>query len=65
MGDVKGALAKRAGNEGAAEVRLTKSMTIADMVRALEPEIKKALPTVLTPERADPEHRSADGIRER
>lgn len=51
MGDVKGALAKRAGNEGAAEVRLTKSMTIADMVRALEPEIKKALPTVLTPER--------------
>lgn len=51
MGDVKGTLAKRAGNEGAAEVRLTKSMTIADMVRALEPEIKKALPTVLTPER--------------
>lgn len=32
-------------------VRLTKSMSIADMVKALEPEIKRALPSVLTPER--------------
>ena len=34
-----------------APVRLTKNMTIADMVKALEPEIKRALPSVLTPER--------------
>ena len=33
------------------EVRLTKNMTIQDMVKAMMPEIKKALPTVLTPER--------------
>ncbi len=32
-------------------VRLTKGMTITDMVKALEPEIKRALPSVLTPER--------------
>ena len=32
-------------------VKLTKSMTIPDMVKALEPEIKRALPSVLTPER--------------
>ena len=33
------------------EVKLTKNMTIPDMVKAMEPEIKKALPSVLTPER--------------
>ena len=33
------------------EVKLTKNMTIPDMVKAMMPEIKKALPTVLTPER--------------
>jgi len=33
------------------EVKLTKDMTIPDMVKAMMPEIKKALPTVLTPER--------------
>ena len=32
-------------------VKLTKSMTIPDMVKVLEPEIKRALPSVLTPER--------------
>ena len=32
-------------------VKLTKSMSIPDMVKALEPEIKRALPSVLTPER--------------
>ena len=32
-------------------IKLTKSMTISDMVKALEPEIKRALPSVLTPER--------------
>lgn len=31
--------------------KLTKTMNIADMIRAIEPEIKKALPTVMTPER--------------
>ncbi|MBQ9361768.1 MAG: recombinase RecT [Lachnospiraceae bacterium] len=34
-----------------AGVKLTKGMTIADMIKALEPEIKRALPSVLTPER--------------
>lgn len=51
MTDVKKELAKQAGKNDSTEVRLTKNMTIPDMVRALEPEIKKALPTVLTPER--------------
>ena len=32
-------------------VRLTRNMSIADMIRALEPEIKRALPSVITPER--------------
>ncbi len=33
------------------QVRLTSDMTIVDMVKALAPEIKKALPSVMTPER--------------
>ena len=33
------------------EVKLKKSMSISDMIRALQPEIKKALPSVVTPER--------------
>ncbi len=33
------------------EVRLTTNMTIPDMVKAMLPEIKKALPSVITPER--------------
>ena len=32
-------------------VKLTKNMSIADMIKALEPEIKRALPSVITPER--------------
>lgn len=32
-------------------VKLKKNMSIVDMVKALEPEIKRALPSVLTPER--------------
>lgn len=32
-------------------VKLTKSMSIADMIKAMEPEIRRALPSVLTPER--------------
>lgn len=51
MADVKSELAKRAENTGKQDVKLTKGMTIPDMVKALEPEIRRALPTVLTPER--------------
>lgn len=47
---VKNELEKRAGNQES-PVKLTKNMTIVDMVKALEPEIRRALPTVLTPER--------------
>lgn len=50
MTDVKQELEKRAGSNNQA-IKLTKSMTIVDMVKALEPEIKRALPAVLTPER--------------
>lgn len=31
--------------------KLTKSMSIADLIKAMQPEIKKALPDVITPER--------------
>ena len=33
------------------EGKLTKSMSIADLIKAMEPEIKKALPESITPER--------------
>lgn len=33
------------------EVKLTKNMTIPDMVKVMMPEIKKALPSVMSPER--------------
>lgn len=33
------------------DVKLTSNMTIPDMVKAMMPEIKKALPSVMTPER--------------
>lgn len=33
------------------KVKLTKSMSIPDMVKMLQPELKKALPGVMTPER--------------
>lgn len=48
--DVKNELVRIASAQET-PVKLTKSMTIVDMVKALEPEIRKALPTVLTPER--------------
>lgn len=48
--DVKNELEKRATNQNS-PVKLTKNMTIVDMVKALEPEIRRALPAVLTPER--------------
>lgn len=47
--DVKNNLAKKAEQVGV--VKLNKGMNIADMIKALEPEIKKALPSVITPER--------------
>lgn len=46
---VKDQLAERTAGE--TKVRLTKSMSISDMIKAMEPEIKKALPSVITPER--------------
>lgn len=58
--DVKQELARQAGRNTAAgkrntaekkEVTLTTGMSIADLIRAMEPEIKKALPSVVTPER--------------
>lgn len=47
MPDIKQELAKKAEKQ---EVKITKNMSIADMIKALEPEIKKALPSVITPE---------------
>jgi recombination protein RecT len=44
--DVKEELAAKAQKP-----KLTKNMSIADMIKALEPEIAKALPSVITPER--------------
>lgn len=50
MAGIKEELAKKAeGTKG--ETKLTKSMSIADLIKAMEPEIKKALPEVITPER--------------
>lgn len=50
MAGMKEELAKKAeGTKG--ETKLTKSMSIADLIKAMEPEIKKALPEVITPER--------------
>lgn len=50
MTGVKEELAKRADNTRV-EKKLTKSMSISDLIKAMEPEIKKALPEVMTPER--------------
>ena len=48
--NVKEELAKKA-EVTKGEAKLTKSMSIADLIKAMEPEIKKALPEVITPER--------------
>lgn len=45
--DVKNELAKKADTK----VKLNRNMPIADMIKALEPEIARALPSVITPER--------------
>lgn len=51
MGDLKNKLAERASDKGKNEVKLTKSMSIAELIKAMKPEIEKALPSVITPER--------------
>ena len=51
MTDVKQALEQEAAAKKEQPVKLTKNMTILDMVKALEPEIRRALPAVLTLER--------------
>lgn len=50
MAEIKEELAKKA-EKTRGEGKLTKSMSIADLIKAMEPEIKKALPEVITPER--------------
>lgn len=47
---IKEELSRKAGT-AKGQAKLTKSMSIADLIRAMEPEIRKALPEVLTPER--------------
>lgn len=47
--ELKQNLAKRAEQGG--NVKLNKSMNIAEMIKILETEIRKALPSVITPER--------------
>lgn len=49
--EVKQEIARRAEGTGNTEVKLKKSMTIVEMIKVLEPEIKRALPSILTPER--------------
>lgn len=50
--DLKQELAAQANSPAVKEdVKLTKNMTIPDMVKAMMPEIRRALPTVITPER--------------
>ena len=47
--DVKEELAKKASDTQ--KPKLRKNMSIAELIKAMEPEIKKALPEVITPER--------------
>lgn len=47
--DVKTVLAERAAGKN--DVKITKNMKIEDMIKAMSPEIKNALPDVITPER--------------
>lgn len=46
---IKDALAEKTENKS--EVKLTKSMSISNLIKAMGPEIKRALPSVITPER--------------
>ena len=47
--DIKQELMKQA--QGVEEKKITKDTSIQDMIKIMEPEIKKALPSVITPER--------------
>lgn len=49
MENIKSSLLMKA--EVVSPVKLSKNMSISDMIKALEPEIKRALPSVITPER--------------
>ena len=50
MADLKTALAEKAAGQSK-DVKITKNMKIEDMIKAMSPEIKNALPDVITPER--------------
>ena len=50
MADLKEELAVKA-EETKGENKLKKNMSISDLIKAMQPEIKKALPSVITPER--------------
>lgn len=50
MMDVKAELEKKATGANA-PAKITKSMSIADLIKTLEPEIRKALPSVISTER--------------
>ena len=50
MEGIKEELARKAEDTKGGK-KLTRSMCIADLIRAMEPEIKRALPAALTPER--------------
>lgn len=47
MGDIRSELAKKA-EQTQENTKLTKSMSIADLIKAMEPEIQKALPSSYT-----------------
>ena len=49
--DVKQELARQASDESEGKTKLTKNMDMQDMVKVMMPEIKKALPSVITLER--------------
>ncbi|SEW20344.1 recombinase RecT [[Clostridium] fimetarium] len=49
--DIKQELASQAQTDSKKEVKLTKAMSIAEMIKAMMPEIKRALPSMITPER--------------
>lgn len=50
MADFKETLAQKA-EAPPTEIKVTKEMSIADTIKAMQPEIKKALPSVISPER--------------
>jgi recombination protein RecT len=51
MSDLKEELSQKAEQVSGAVTKLNTGMTIAEMIKVLGPEIKRALPSVMTPER--------------